>query len=206
MKSLYIFLFVLLTTITGVAQQRFVPGLKLGFSTTQVHGDTYTGFHKFGVVGGATLTTNFNKTWTAQFEIIYIQKGSKQVYNSGTVDTGFFYYLGLNYLEVPLFVQYHYKKIIFEVGPSFGYLINESEYYNEQDLTGIHPFKKTEIGVGGGISYMLLKKLGVNVRYSNSILSIRDFVSSGIYAQNDGQRNNVITFSLTYQFRKDEPK
>ncbi len=205
MKSLYLFLFVLLIASSGMAQQRFVPGLKLGLSTTQVHGDTYTGFHKFGVVGGATLTTNFNKTWTAQFEIIYIQKGSKQVYNSGTVDTGFFYYLGLNYLEVPLFVQYHYKKIIFEVGPSFGYLINESEYYNEQDLTGIHPFKKTEIGVSGGISYMLLKKLGVNVRYSNSILSIRDFVANSTYAQNDGQRNNVITFSLTYQFRKDEP-
>ncbi len=206
MKKTNILLFLLLYAATACAQQRFVPGLKLGISTSQVRGDSYTGFHKAGVVGGATLTTNFNKTWSAQFEMIYVQKGSKQVYNSGTADTGFFYYLGLNYLEVPVFVQYHLHKFTFELGPSFGYLIDETEYYNTQDLTGMRPFKKTETSLSVGVSFTLFKKLGVNWRYTNSLLSIRDFAATGGTWDTEGQRNNVLAFSLTYQFKKNEPK
>lgn len=204
MKRFVFFLFISFYTFLLSAQQRFVPGLKLGISTSQVHGDTYTGFHKAGVVGGVTLATNFNKKWSAQFEIIYIQKGSKFVSQSETVTDSGFYFLQLNYLEVPLLLQYHLKKFTFEVGPSFGYLINEIEAFGTRDITGIRPCKKTETSISIGISCLLFKNLGMNWRYTNSLLSIRDFATSSGNSRLDGQRNNVLAFSLIYQFARGE--
>ena len=206
MKIIPLFIFIVFGNLFLVAQSRFVPGLKLGMSTSQVHGDSASGFHKAGIAGGATLTTHFNKKWTAQFEIIFIQKGSKQVFSSAVSDSWYYYFLSLNYVEVPVLVQYHYKKFTIEAGPAFAYLINEKEWFNEQDLTGVHPFKSTEISGSAGISYLLLKRLGISCRYTNSLISIRDLVGGTGKWDTEGLRNNVLAFTFTYQFIPDDSK
>ena len=202
MKAFNIVLFILLFITTCKAQeQRFVPGLKVGISTSQVEGDSYTGFHKAGILGGAMLAANVNTKWSVQFEVIYIQKGSKTVNHSAGVDTGF-YFLQLNYLEVPLLAQYHLNKFTFEVGPSFGYLINYGEASGYMDITGERPFKNTETSLSVGIACKLWKNFSIHWRYTNSLLSIRDFATGGTNWDNAGERNNVLAFSLTYQFAK----
>jgi hypothetical protein len=180
-------------------QKRFTVGVKAGISTSQVAGDTYGGFHKVGVDGGIFVTGKLNEKWTAQMEMIFVQKGSK--YN-GNPDLGdySFYNLRLNYLEVPVLFQFHQKKFVFELGPSFGYLISSNEYYY-QNGTGFNPhsFHSTEIGAGIGMNYMLSKNLFVNCRYSNSILAIRSYTPVRSLDV-PGQRNNVLAFTLNYQF------
>lgn len=195
--SIFIFLFVLAYSIQ--AQTRFRAGLKAGISTSQVHGDTYEGFHKFGFDGGATLKGKINENWSAQFEILFIQKGSKHVGDANKGDLSF-YLMQLNYVEVPILFQYEHKKFVFEIGPGIGYLISSKEFdYNGEVINGI-PFYSTEVSGSVGINYQIYKNLGINWRFTNSILPIRKFASGASTVSNPGQRNNVLAFSLTYTF------
>jgi hypothetical protein len=194
------FIAFLFLSISAHAQKRFIAGVKAGLSTSQVAGDTYGGFHKAGFDGGIFVTGKINEKWTAQMEMIFIQKGSK---HNGDPEIGdyTYYYLGLNYLEVPLLFQFHQKKFIFEAGPAFGYLISHQEYNHNGPAINPRPFSTTEIGAGFGVSYTLIKNLSINWRYSNSIVPIRAYQPATRKMDIPGQRNNVLAFTLTYQFR-----
>ena len=198
-KVIYILIFLLAFNSITKAQNRFRPGLKAGIATTQVHGDTYTGFDKFGFDGGATLNAKINEKWKAQFEILFVQKGSKHIGDANKGD--FSYYLMLlNYVEVPILFQYQHKKFVFEIGPGIGYLISSKEYdQNGEVINGI-PFYSTEISGSVGINYQIYKNFGINWRFTNSISPIRKFASGASTASNPGQRNNVLAFTLTYTF------
>ena len=198
MKKL-IFILFLFISISTFAQKRFRAGVKLGISTSQVDGDTYGGYHKAGIAGGIFVTGKLSEKWTAQLEMMYIQKGAK---HTGDRDNGdySFYMAQLNYLEVPVLFQYHQKKFAIEVGASFGYLMNEHEYTDFADLTGVRPHNKTDGDYNLGISYAIIKNLNLNWRYSYSFISIRDYVSGAKRWYNPGERNNVLAFSLTYTF------
>ncbi len=197
----FIFYSLLVTFISSevMAQERFTAGIKAGLSTSQVDGDTYSGFNKIGFDGGAFVTGKLNEKWTGQFEIIFIQKGSKHNANAEIADYNF-YLLQLSYIEVPVLLQYHHKKYAFELGPGFGYLINEKEYFNGQDISGISPFNKKEINFNLGINYIISKKLGIDCRYSYSITPIREHSLKAKTWYNPGQMNDVLAFTLTYKF------
>lgn len=193
------FITLLLLSVSTFAQKRFVAGVKAGLSTSQVEGDSYGGFDKSGLDAGIFITGKVNETWTAQMEMIFIQKGSKHNPNPDNNDYSN-YYLLLNYIEVPLLLQYHQKKFIFEAGPAFGYLISNQESNQDGALYNPLPFNSTEISAGIGISYSILKNLGINWRYSNSLIAIRGYQSGGHTWNNPGERNNVMAFTFTYQF------
>lgn len=198
-KTIYIFFLFLFFSYKIQAQQRFKAGIKLGLSTSQVAGDTYSGFHKAGLVGGAFVTARLKENWTSQFEIIYIQKGSRHNFNTDKGDLTF-YFLQLDYIEVPILFQFHQKKFSFEFGPGISYLLKEKEYNEVMDLTGYRPFNKEEITLNIGINYIFYKNLCINWRYSNSVTSIRSHASGASTWYNPGQLNNVLAFSLTYTF------
>lgn len=202
-KSIFISLSLFFITAFSSAQKRFQLGLKAGISTTQVEGDSYGGFHKAGIVGGPFVNGKINDKWSAQFEILFIQKGSKHV---GDPDAGdyTYYYMGLNYMEVPVLFQYHQKKFTFEIGPGFGYLISHQEFNEYGEVFKPVPFNNTEISGDIGVSYDLFKRFSINWRYSNSLLPIRKFRSGVGRWYNPGQRNNVLAFSITYQFGKND--
>ena len=181
------------------AQKRFIPGLKAGLSTSQVDGDTYTGYDKTGFDGGAFVTGKLSDKWSAQFEILFIQKGSKHNPNPDKGDYTF-YKMQLNYMEVPVLVQYHLKKFTFELGPGFGYLLTAKEYNGYGELTGTLPFYQTEANFNLGISYTLFKNIGINWRYSSSFLAIRNHESGLGPWYNPGEINKVMAFTVTYRF------
>ena len=79
-----------------------------------------------------------------------------------------------------------------EAGLSFGYLINEHEFNEFRELTGIRPHNKTDGDFDLGITYTIIKNLNINWRYSYSFLSIRDYVSGEKRWYNPGERNNVL--------------
>jgi hypothetical protein len=197
-KSFFILIFIS-AVYSCDAQQRFRAGAKLGLSTSQVDGDTYSGYNKAGVDGGIFVNSKLTTKWTAQMEMIFIQKGSKHV---GNRDNGDYsdYLLQLNYIEVPVLFQYHMKKISVETGLSFAYLINEREYNTFQELTGLRPHSKIDGDYDLGFTYTIFKNLDINWRYSYSFLSIRNYVSGAKRWYNPGERNNVLAFTLTYTF------
>jgi hypothetical protein len=194
-----LFLLLILVSSTSVAQKRFVPGLKLGATASQVDGDTYQGYHKVGPIAGATLSAKFNEKWSAQFEVFYIQKGAK---HNGKPDEGdySFFLMRLNYIEVPWLFQYHQKKFTFDLGPGFGYLISAKEYNFYGEIPGTNPFNSYELNGNIGLNYIIVHNLGISWRFSYSLLPIRNFNTGASYWFNQGQVNNQLSFTLTYKF------
>lgn len=199
MKKHVLFLFLAIVSFANAQERRFSAGVKAGFSSSQVSGDDLAGFHKAGLAAGLLSTVLFSKKWSGQFELLFVQKGSKYVGQPDLGDLNY-YRLQLNYLEVPVLIQYHYKKWTLEAGPGFGYLINYKEENMLGDVTGNRPFNKSEISYQLGLNYNITDHLGVNMRFSNSISSIRDHQSGAHTLRNPGQQNTVLQLTIHYTF------
>lgn len=204
-KIIALYFFLLLSGT--LYSQRFSAGLSGGITATQVGGDALGGFDKPGATVGGFVSTSFSKNWSAQFEILYVQKGSKGVgdslpYPYSTSSYGGYYLMSLQYLEVPLLLSYHYKKFQVETGPSIGFLIGASETTLYKTENTLSTFSRLELAYSIGANYPLGKNFYLNLRFSNSVLPIRQpagVVSypSFIYT---GQYNTVLLLSLRYYF------
>jgi hypothetical protein len=189
-----------------LAQGTFRAGPILGLSASQVDGDGYGGFNKAGLVAGVFLQTNVKPKLDFQFEITYINKGSRKNPRPDKGDHDAFL-LKLNYTEVPFSFLYHYKKISGELGgyvsyKTYDYMADENGELPQQNIL----FKKTDIGGLIGIYYSFNEQWTLNWRSSNSFLPVRESSSIDqhfdIYNRifNRGWYNMVSTISFRYLF------
>jgi hypothetical protein len=190
----------------SILSQDFVAGPKFGVAFTQVDGDTYKGFNKAGLNFGGFVYRPLNEKWNLQFEIEYMQKGSRKtplVEENDYTD----YKMDLHYLQFPVFARYKLKVFSFEAGLSIGTLISETEFYDGSEISEEDkvPFKNSELATLFSVNYHFNKRTWVNVRFSYSINRIR--VPYGgevpIYPpqwdlRKPGQYNNVIAVSVNH--------
>lgn len=177
-----------------------------GVTPSQVHGDAYSGFHKLGGMGGIGVETVFSDKWSANLSFLFIQKGARKNQNTEKNDLTY-YYLNMNYIEVPLQVMYQQKKFLFDAGVSAGYLVNYYEGSEAGNLTGLYPFEKFEYSVKIGLGYAITPKWAVNLRSSNSFITTRpNRTKQAIYFNNiiartfnKGYYNNILEFAVTYR-------
>ena len=200
MRVRFGFLVVLILLMgNSVFAQRFQGGPLLGFNASQVDGDTYAGYDKFGVMGGAFVYTPLSELVDIQMEIKYMGKGARKR-TSGEDLTQ--YRSNLNYIEIPILLRFNTKsKIGVEGGLGFGYLFS----YSEEDENGTLPsehttkFKPFELSGLVGISYKFAPKFLVNLRYSYSISSIVDRPDpSYSYFLQTGAFNNLFSLGVYY--------
>jgi hypothetical protein len=197
-----VMLFLLLAEFSSA--QKFSSALLLGISATQVDGDDRSGYHKPGLIAGASVQRKLTEKKALELQLYYIQKGSRHNPNP---DKGDFSSLLIrfNYIEMPLLWKYTLKKFTYELGPSFGFLLNS---YIENE-TGTISFRgdlnKTETTVNVGINYNLSRRFQVNWRYSYSLFPVKYFAGKKIY-DNLGYYNNVLQFTLRYNFKAAEEK
>ncbi len=196
MKHILLFAkFLFFLSMFSMAQQ-FNGGLKAGVMGSQVDGDTYSGFNKPGIMAGvyvnlrvpvqkelninlpvaenAVVSESFSPYSLIQMELAYVQKGSRKNPNYEKEDFDE-YLLRTDYVELALLYQLIYsKKLSFELGPSFGYLLHTFESKNGlTDLSPV-PFRQTIVNYIGGMYIYLNEKTSVNLRMNNSILSLRN--------------------------------
>lgn len=190
------FIFLYMGTAFG---QRFHGGPLLGFNASQVDGDTYAGYDKFGLLGGAFVYTKLSDAIDIQMEIKYMGKGARKRTSSEDLSQ---YKSKLNYIEIPLLLRYTAKtKIGFEGGLGFGYLFSYSveDEYGELSSSNIPKFKPFELSYILGITYQFAPKYTVDLRYSYSILSIVDKPPVDYtYFRNAGVFNNLFSLSVYY--------
>lgn len=185
-------IFILLFAPTVSLAQGFGGGLYGGISTSQVTGDNIGGFNKVGGWGGAFTDYRFTPRSTIQFELSFIQKGSRQ---APTVkNNGVLYVNNQNYLELPILYRwYGIKNMSIEMGTQVGYLINAIERDNSGEIRGAIPHRQVEWSAAAGLSYYFWKgKIEVNARYANSILSMK---------KTDWWVNHVFAFSVRFWFK-----
>ena len=186
--------------------QQFNGGLLAGGLVSQVDGDTWQGYHKFGFLAGGFVRLEISPASAFQMEMQYIQKGSRH-----NVDSSNFYdqpyLLRLHYLEIPLLYQFSFgKRFSVEAGPAMDVLIG---YYEEQDRIAYPPTEPvrtvTLSGILGAGCY-ITSNLKATFRLNYSLMSLR---SSGepypasyrkIFFEY-GQYNNVLSLSLSWDFK-----
>ena len=196
MKKFLIFCF--LTLSLSALGQRFNGGIVGGMNVSQIDGDTWGGYNKAGLVGGAYVFTQFQNNWGAQMEIRYAAKGS-----APSINNPLHLKIRLQYVELPLVATYAFtEKLQVYAGGNFGYLFSaaQNEGYGYQEF---QEFDKYSVDACAGVNYHLLDNLSINVRFSYSVVPIYALYSgaTGIYAM----YNNVITFAFYYRIGKKYP-
>jgi len=196
--SLLLFLF--LISPFYVSAQSFQAGVTGGLSTTQISGDSQSGFHKVGLIFGGFVSTRISDAFDGSLQIMYIQKGSKK--NAKPEKNDFTaYLLRLNYIEVPILLQWMYsEKFWFETGPTFGVLLSQHEENEIGDIPEPRKFNDFELGFAAGMNVRLIKDLIFNARFTSSIIPVRKHQSGETDRINGGQYNAVLAFTLNYQF------
>jgi hypothetical protein len=187
--------------------------LVAGVSPSQIHGDSYSGFNKVGFMGGPGVETIFSEKASMSLSFLFIQKGARKNQNIEKNDLTY-YYLNLNYLEVPVMVTYTQKRFLFDIGVSAAYLINYIEGSEAGNFTGMFPFQNFDYSVKVGLGVNLSPKWFVNFRSSNSFITIRpNRVKQAIYYNNilartfnKGYYNNILEFTLGYRIRTKKNK
>ena len=188
-----IILLILLFIPSLVTGQGFGGGLYAGISTSQVSGDGIGGFHKVGAWGGGFTDYRFTPRSTLQFEISFIQKGSRQ---APTVkNNNVLYVHNQNMIEIPVMYKwYGIKNMSIELGVQAGILLSTVErgtLINETRNSSA--YRKAEASAMGGLSYYFWKgRIEVNARYSNSLHSLKTA---------DWWMNHVMSFSVRYWFK-----
>ncbi|NQU33239.1 MAG: PorT family protein [Bacteroidetes bacterium] len=212
-------LFVILLIVCGISTAAIGQIIKgeaiLGLNLTQVEGDEVHGFRKPGLNIGFGALIPFKKNWDVCLEVTYNQKGARQKdqYNDtdsiGNIITGA-YKLRLNYVEVPILIQYTDKDFItLGAGFSWGRLvgIQEWEHGNLQATTlSSGTYDKNDFSYIIDVRIKVYGPLKFGVRYQNSMMKIRtrefsDF-AGGTWTRD--QFNKVLTFKLVYIFNEEK--
>ncbi|MBN2730359.1 MAG: outer membrane beta-barrel protein, partial [Bacteroidales bacterium] len=157
--------------------QEFGGGLTAGLTTSHIWGDEMAGFHKAGFTAGGYVNRAITDKLKAQFEMRYVQKGSKNPTDGFKIQ--------LEYIEIPLLLTYDIKKMFcVETGLGYAHLVRAFEGIDDIKFHRVMP--RLDIIAYFGASYRFTERLSINGRYAPSIVYVDHF------------RNIVATFTLCY--------
>jgi len=194
---------IILLFFAGVAgySQSFQGGVLAGLNASQVDGDTYSGYHKAGIVAGAYVLTNLSRTVFSGMEIKFAQKGSQKNPNPKTGDQET-YKMRLNYIDIPVYLGVHSsEKTSLLGGVSAGYLMSATESDNNGKFPpeDQHAFNKIDIQGILGVRYQMTDRLSIDLRGAYSLVPIRNQTGTGLDYWRSNQFNNVLNTTLLYR-------
>lgn len=208
-KILLLIVLISFLASSGATAQRIMGAVIAGVNMTQVDGDEVFGYHKFGLNTGAAAIVPFNSNWAVTLETIYSQKGAHQrsIYLDSLNGS---YDLKLNYLDIPVLLQYTDKDIVtFGTGISWGRLVAVSEQRNGYAMpettieSGI--YRSSDLNILLDVKFRLIDRLRFNVRYAYSVrpIATREIIDSKTGTPNiRDQYNGMFTFRLYYVFNE----
>jgi hypothetical protein len=177
--------------------QHFNGGVMAGLTASQVDGDTYSGYNKAGFMAGAFLSLPLKPRYDLQFELRYIQKGSSFKQDNSV------FKLKLNYVEMPITLQYAFKpKITFDAGLAIAYLGQYSQEDENGTLEAPEGYRKIEVNGLLGASYKVTSRLKVNVNFSYSITPIWHRPTNYTIDRFNWQFNNLFEIGVYYQLNQ----
>ena len=202
-----ILFFVLAGFYTSANAQQFHGGLTAGLVGSQVTGDTYSGYKKAGIYVGGFVSLDISDRSAFQMELTYFQKGARE--NPTEKNNYDFLLFRANYIEMPVLYQFKTGKernFIFEAGPSVGFLMGyfeENEVQVESDKEGYNKPATLSLQFNLGFRWMISTHFGVDFRFHDSILNIREKNVPGDVRRFwwYGQFHDALVLSLFYQFK-----
>ncbi len=177
---LFLLTFFMLQAVDSQAQrrrwnpkQRFKAAVLFGTNASQMDGDNFTGYDKFGLQFGVRGTTLLARHLDLNFELLFSQKGTRVETNSNRLFSEKNRILHLNYVEVPILLRYKVKEegtgTFLEGGVSFARLLGSSIQEDTSQI--IHTFseieeefKRSELNFIAGLGYQITPNLGLGMR------------------------------------------
>lgn len=197
---------IFLGVVLQVQAQRFNGGLILGGVVSQVDGDGYGGFTKFGFLGGGLVSLKVSPHSSFQAEMEYFHKGSRVNADSAT-NSSDTYLMRFHYLEIPILYQYTFgRRLSAEVGPVMDVSLGSYEESNGLETQSTVELRPLTLAGILGVSGMITPHLKLNLRVNYSIMSIRktsdNYPSTYRYILwQKGQFNNVLSLSILWYFK-----
>lgn len=192
----------------SASSQAFYGGLAVGGVTSQIDGDHNNGFHKVGFTAGAFVGLELSDIFEAQFEIKYIQKGSRS-----DAEDPYQFLIRLDYVELPLvasanlgFVNINGRKldwISLEAGASVDVLAYTNQKNNGANEASNRWKRLCVNGILGLKFNVIDKKLQLGARVITSINSAYIGNLSEEYTVRFGQKgafNDAFELVLYYRF------
>lgn len=204
LSTLILFIFLTFT----VQAQKFTGGIEGGINASEVSGDNLSGPSKFGLNGGIFTRFALDDKSALQFQLMYIQKGSKR---NPSINNAFSYRFHLEYVELPvsyIFSVPRFKNIKvlgnvqYEAALSYARLMRYKEEANERLVL---PGEKEDYHINEanlilGFYYPLSDKIDFHFRASNSLTPIRPHKGKARVWYNWGQYHTAWLFDLSYKF------
>jgi len=182
-----------------VVAQDFGASVDVGLVASQLDGDRYGGYHKFGFSFGASVNHLLvSDVFGARLGLRYVRKGSHQE----ATETTPFYKSELHYAELPLTAFYRWHKFDFDASMALGYLIKAKE---DTDGYGLREpnvdFNKFEISSFAGMRYNIFESLWVQACIGYSVLPVRKHHATQDGRRVSGQHNNLIIIGMSYDIK-----
>ena len=194
--------FLLLSALVGHGQY-WGGGIIAGFSASQIDGDSYGGYKKLGPVLGGFARYEFNEKFSLQPEIVYNQRGAREVKDAT------FYHVRNNYIDVPVMLNYRAwsngnQSIQVQAGPQFGALLGATgavgDKDNKVDISG--SFNRFNLDGVGGADFYVASNLSINGRFGYSIIRTnKNLTGSGNFGFRSRQVHKYVQFSLRYDLK-----
>lgn len=105
-----------------VQAQRFQAGLVAGLNLSQLDGDDLAGFHKPGLSAGGKVATILSDRWQLSLEMLFSQQGASRTRLDDPASA--YDKIRLNFVEVPVLINYKEWKFHIGAGVSYARLID----------------------------------------------------------------------------------
>ena len=195
------------TLILQLKAQDFNGGISGGINASWLNNIADKGYQLWSLQGGLFTQLNTGKNSSWRFELRYTKKGN-HVKPQENGD----YTIILHYADIPISYIYHIPppkdlktklniKPYIVVGLAYGYLIKASEGFDNNNVSGepFHPFNNSDFSAHAGLGSCLGNHFSIELKYSVSIIPIREDFNDNIFILG-AQRNNVVSGNIYYTF------
>lgn len=189
----WVITFICLMQVSGVFAQRFQAGIVAGANLSQIDGDRLAGFNQPGISAGAKVATVLSDRWQLSLELLYSQQGARRTNN----DDPFSAYekIRLNFVEVPVLINFKEWKFHLFAGVSYNRLINSKviDAFGV-DVTDLQDFNENIFSLTLGGIYYINENVGVDIRWLRALSDLQAQQSR------DSFIGRSLSFRLVYLF------
>lgn len=198
-------------------EDRFNLGAVIGFNVTQIDGDYFTGYDKYGFAGGFKGIVKLTPRLDFNMEFLYSKKGSKML-SGNKVGNDFVKdrIVDLTYVDVPFTLKWLLKNQSnswhIEAGVVYSRLLDQSvrEQFDNQEkkffyATILDDFEKDDLGALTGVGYTWNQRWSIHGRF---IYNVTRFYFNDEFVEGQGfsqfarpvefLRNYYVSFQLSY--------
>jgi len=168
-------------------------GIKAGANAAKLGQKVINWDTRYSWHAGLLAHLHMSEHFAIQPELVYSGQGAEHVI------TGSDRQLELGYLNLPILFQYMTGSgFRFQVGPQIGFLLNAEEQLNGGPNSDVKDsFKKTDLGLLAGVSYITRLGLGFDARY---VYGLSDITKTDNSSGSD-INNLLIQVGVFYQFK-----